>query len=234
MRDRRLLPAAPAPTFVVVDPERGWQVIEQQRLLIADRLADLTPSQWETMSLCTAWRVRDVAAHLTLAADPPALPAMVAEVVRARGGFDRLNAALAIGRAARSTEQLVADLREHASSRTIPIVTNQRNLMLDVLVHSQDIALPLGRELPMPGDAVVASVDRAWVMGWPFWARRRLRGLRLSATDATWSAGAGAPVSGPARALLLLLTGRVAAALPELTGSGVGVLRKPVGAGRRR
>lgn len=222
------------PRFVVVDPERGWRVIEQQRLLIAAHLADLTPNQWETTSLCTAWRVRDVAAHLTLAADPPALPVIAAEAVRARGGFNRLNAAVAIRRAARPTEQLVADLREHASARTIPFVTNQRNLVLDVLVHTQDIALPLGRVLLMPEDAVVASLERVWVMGWPFWARHRTRGLRLSATDAAWSAGAGAPVSGPAVALLLLLTGRVAAALPDLTGSGTALLGQPPVGGRRR
>jgi hypothetical protein len=57
-------------------------------------------------------------------------------------------------------------------------------------------------------------------MGWPFWAKRRLRGLRLVATDTAWSAGEGAEVRGPAQALLLLLTGRTEAALPHLDGPG--------------
>ena len=57
-------------------------------------------------------------------------------------------------------------------------------------------------------------------MGWPFWAKRRLRGLRLVATDTTWSAGEGAEVRGPVQALLLLLTGRIEAALPHLDGPG--------------
>jgi hypothetical protein len=55
-----------------------------------------------------------------------------------------------------------------------------------------------------------------WVLS--SWARRRLRGVRLVATDVEWTAGSGAEVTGPIDALLLLLTGRVAAALPRLTG----------------
>jgi hypothetical protein len=57
-------------------------------------------------------------------------------------------------------------------------------------------------------------------MGWPFWARRRLSGLRLTAIDIGSSAGEGAEVRGPIQALLLLLTGRTQAALPQLSGPG--------------
>ena len=58
-------------------------------------------------------------------------------------------------------------------------------------------------------------------MGWPFWARRRLRGVRLAATDTDWSVGAGTELSGPIGMLLLLLTGRTATAIPYLSGPGV-------------
>jgi hypothetical protein len=73
----------------------------------------------------------------------------------------------------------------------------------------------------MPPAAARAGAERVWRMGWPFWARRRLRGLRLTATDVEWTVGDGAEVRGPIRALLLLLTGRTGAALPELIGPGV-------------
>jgi hypothetical protein len=49
----------------------------------------------------------------------------------------------------------------------------------------------------MPPEAARAGADRVWTMGWAFWARRRLRGLRLLATDTDWSAGAGAELRGP-------------------------------------
>jgi hypothetical protein len=50
-----------------------------------------------------------------------------------------------------------------------------------------------------------------------------MRGVRLVATDANWTAGDGAEVRGPVSALLLLLTGRPAG-LAQLHGDGVGVL----------
>ena len=43
-----------------------------------------------------------------------------------------------------------------------------------------------------------------WRIGFPFDARRKLRGLRLVATDVDWAASDGAEVRGPIDALLLL------------------------------
>ena len=157
-----------------------------------------------------------------MAPQPPGLGAMVREGVRARGSFHRLNHDVAVRHAERSTDRLVAELREHAGSRRLPAVTSYRNIVPDVLVHGQDIAIPLGLDRPMPVAAATAGATRVWTMGWPFWARRRLRGIRLRATDADWSAGDGdTEVRGPIGALLLLLTGRTGAAVPRLTGPGV-------------
>jgi hypothetical protein len=96
------------------------------------------------------------------------------------------------------------------------------------MVHVQDVAVPAGVVVDVPVEAGCAAVERVWRMGWPFHARRRLRGLHLQATDGPWSAGDGAEVRGPLRALLLLLTGRTRAALPELTGPGVARLEGSV------
>ncbi|MEN3357298.1 MAG: hypothetical protein V7637_1280, partial [Mycobacteriales bacterium] len=201
-----------------MDAEQRWQVIGQQRLAIADLLAGLSAEQWESQSLCSQWRVRDVAAHVALGEQPPPAADLVVYGFRARGSFHRLNTDLAVRRAALPIEQLVSDLRQHASSRKVPGVSNQRNVLFDVLVHAQDIAVPLGLDLPMPATAAHEGAARVWSMGWPFWARRRLRGLRLSATDIDWTVGSGAAVDGPIRALLLLLTGRTTTALPYLSG----------------
>jgi hypothetical protein len=75
-------------------------------------------------------------------------------------------------------------------------------------------------DLPMP-PAAADGASRVWSMGWPFWAKRRLRGMRLTATDVDRSVGSGAEIRGPIRGLLLLLTGRTAAAVPMLSGEGV-------------
>ena len=54
--------------------------------------------------------------------------------------------------------------------------------------------------------------------------KRRVEGVTLQATDTDWSHGSGPLVSGPVMALVLATTGRTAA-LDQLTGPGVGVLR---------
>jgi uncharacterized protein (TIGR03083 family) len=207
-----------------MDRERAWQIIQQERLSQADLLADLTPAEWDHPSLCAGWRVRDVAAHVALAPQPPSAWSMVTEAVRARGSFDRLNHYVSVRHANRPGADLVAELRTHAASRRLPPVTNYRNIVFDILVHGQDIAIPLGRQRAMPPDAALAGANRVWHMGFPFWAKRRLEDFHLSATDVEWSVGNGwHEVQGPISALLLLITGR-AAAVGQLGGDGVAEL----------
>jgi len=207
-----------------MDRETSWQVIAEQRLGLADLLDGLPDNDWDVASLCAGWRVRDVAAHVALAPQVPSVWSMAAAGVRARGSFHRLNHDLAVRHSnGRTGSQLVAELRRYADSRRLPAPTNYRNILFDVLVHGQDIAVPLGLSLTMPVDAARAAVDRVWTMGWPFWAKRRLRAVRLTATDSSWAVGSGLDVRGSTCALLLLLTGRTAA-LPQLTGDGVALL----------
>jgi uncharacterized protein (TIGR03083 family) len=159
-----------------------------------------------------------------MAPQVPGLGSMLADGIQARGSFHRLNHDVAVRHAARPTRDIVSELRTYADSRRLPVVTNYRNIGFDVLVHAQDIALPLGPDYPMPSEAARAGADRVWTMGWPFWARRRLRGVRLLVSDTEWSAGAGSELHGPIRMLLLLLTGRTATALSHLSGPGVHVI----------
>ena len=51
-----------------VEREEIWRSVERQRLALAHLLEELTPEQWETESLCSGWRVREVAAHATVPA----------------------------------------------------------------------------------------------------------------------------------------------------------------------
>jgi uncharacterized protein (TIGR03083 family) len=206
-----------------MDRDESWRVIAAQRRALADLLDELSDVEWETPSLCAGWRVRDVAAHVALAPQAPSIWAMTADAVRARGRFHRLNHDVAVRHAQRPVSDLVDELRRHADSRRLPIVTNYRNILFDTLVHAQDIGLPVRRQLPMPPDAAAAAATRVWTMGWPFWARRRLRAVRLVAEDVNWSVGAGPDVVGPIDALLLLLTGRTVA-LSRLTGAGLALV----------
>jgi uncharacterized protein (TIGR03083 family) len=204
----------------VVDRDAKWAVIAGQRRALADLLAGLDEQAWERPSLCTQWRIRDVAAHVALTAQSPRTLHILARAVRAGGDLQAVNRDLAITHADRSPTILIAELRALADSRRKPGITTLDNLLFDVMVHIQDVAIPLELPAVMPLGAAREGAARVWRMGWPFWARRRLRGLRLAATDIDWSAGAGVEVRGPIQALLLLLTGRTKAALPQLTGPG--------------
>ena len=212
-----------------MDRDEKWAVIAGRRRELADLLAGLHEEEWESPSLCAEWRIRDVAAHVALTPQSPGILRILAAGVRAGGDFQALNRDLALAHAQRPTTELVAELRELADSRARPAITTLDNLLFDVLVHVQDVALPLGRTVPMPLAAAREGLARVWRMGWPFWARRRFRAARLVATDVDWTAGDadGAEIRGSADALLLLLTGRSAAALPRLTGDGLERLAAP-------
>ena len=96
-------------------------------------------------------------------------------------------------KAAVAAPRLVAELRAMAGSRRLAPGVSPLEPLLDVLVHGQDIAVPLGRTRVMPVDAAAAAATRVWTLPWPlsraFRARSRLCGLELVATEVDWSVG---------------------------------------------
>jgi uncharacterized protein (TIGR03083 family) len=189
---------------------------------LADHVAGLSDEQWATGSLCTAWTVRDVVAHLTTTTRTGVLRVMRA-AIRARGSFDRMEIDLAAERAAaHATAELVAQLRESAASTRRAPGSSPMDPLMDVVIHGQDITRPLGRHYESPPEVVAASlayVATSRFLGGP----RRLSGLRLVSTDTGWSLGEGAEVRGPDVDLLLVASGRPSG-LATLSGPGVATL----------
>ena len=213
-------------TVPALSTDEVWATVDRERRELADLLEGLSDEQWDTPSLCAAWRVREVAAHLTLA--HMGRRRAVVEAVRARGDFDAMVRDTALRRATTPRQDLVADLRAMVGSRRRAPGVSPLEPLLDALVHGQDITLPLGLERSMPLDAATNAATRVWTAGWPlsraFDARRRLRGLQLVADDVEWSVGDGPRVSAPVQTLLLVLTGRTAAVLDRLRGPGADAL----------
>ena len=200
--------------------EEYWSAVRAVRLQIADLLDTLSAEEWEAQSLCTQWRVRDVAGHVALV---PTITTWELLSVAPRAGFNmhRMNTLMARRAGSAPTDSIVTKLRQHAADRTTARVLNVADSLFDVVVHSQDIARPLGRKLAVPADVTRAGLERVWAMGWPFNARKKLAGLRLTATDTDWAVGTGPEITGSAIDLLLLLTGRTATVIDELHGAGV-------------
>jgi uncharacterized protein (TIGR03083 family) len=212
---------------VVSVQETVWHLIRDERLSLSELLAWVPEEQWTTPSLCAEWSVHHVLAHLVMTpAREPHVWAMVNALVRARGHLWEAGRDVAVAYASRSPRELVAALREAADARTKPVFVVSENILLDLVVHGQDIAVPLGLRRPVPDAAAVLSLERIWGMGWPFHARRRLAGVHLqccgeAATNVVWEAGSGPPLRGTCGDLALLMTGRTRAALPRLAGAGV-------------
>ncbi|MET9505344.1 maleylpyruvate isomerase family mycothiol-dependent enzyme [Streptomyces sp. NPDC006259] len=206
------------PVGAVLDEDTCWQVIDRERTSLADLLEGLGPDEWERPTQCGDWRVRDVAAHLTVAARF-SYGQVLGEMVRARGDWNRMIHDSAVREARRPTAEIVALLRSTIGSRRLAPTTSRREPLIDILVHGQDIALALGRDREMPREAARDAADRVCTMRvpprpWP------LPRARLVATDIEWSHGEGTEIRGPIAALLLLLTGRRAAAQARLPGTG--------------
>jgi uncharacterized protein (TIGR03083 family) len=192
---------------VVLETDERWQLVDAERASLAELLAGLSAAEWERPTRCGDWRVRDVAAHLTVAARMP-YGTVVREFLRARGDVDRMIHDTAVKEARLPVEEIVGNLRETIGSRRLAPSTTRREPLIDILVHGQDIALALGRERAMPPAAARDAAERVWTMRFPPrpWPLPR---ARLVATDIEWARGEeGAEIRGPISALLLVLTGR--------------------------
>ena len=191
-----------------MDSDTIWRHVDTERSALADLLEQLPEDAWRTPSLCAGWTVRDVAAHLTHS------HVGVRDLlgIAVRSGF-RYTAAVrdAALRSPLDHEQIVSTLRGFVGSRRTVPGLSEREPLLDVLVHTQDICVPLGIDHPMPRDAAVVSLERViW------WSRRiplgpRMRDVHLVATDVAWEWGAGRRIEGPVRWLLLAASGRTVA-----------------------
>lgn len=188
-----------------MDSDTVWQHIDSERSRLADVLESLPRAAWERPSLCAGWSVRDVGAHLAFA------HARVRDVLwpAARTGF-RYNAMIryAAVRSPLTHQQIVDTLRDFVGSRRRAPLVSELEPLLDVLVHAQDICVPLGIEHPMPVDAAVAAADRVLSLRGVMRLWQPPRGVRLVATDAVWAYGDGAVVEAPIQSHLLTLTGR--------------------------
>jgi uncharacterized protein (TIGR03083 family) len=221
------------PGPITLNTDQVWQVIHAQRNALADLLDGLSDEQWARPSLCADWTVRDVAAHLTL--QELGLRDLFPVMRQWRGSLNRTTHHIACRQAARlTTEQIVAEIRRTVGSRRRNLGVTYLEPLIDILVHAQDIAIPLDRHLDMPAPAAAVAASRVLSMRWPppLPLVRTVAGFRLTATDITWTAGSGPEIKGPMSALLLVCTGRVVA-LSRLTGPGVPSLSALLPAARR-
>ncbi|TQM57534.1 maleylpyruvate isomerase family mycothiol-dependent enzyme [Humibacillus xanthopallidus] len=222
-------------TMTPADVDAMWAAIDDQRARTADLLVRLTQDQWGHRSLCEGWTVRHVAAHLTLQqqgiGDALTFVLRHPRMLRSVTLNATIHDSAVLQAQLLSTSEIIARIRAGIGSRRHNAFVTPLETLTDILVHSQDIAIPLGLEVPMQPAAAAVAATRRWDTRhtWLASVNRRipLDDYRLVATDTDWTQGEGPEIAGPIAGLLLLLTGRDAA-LEHLTGAGVAALRQAV------
>jgi uncharacterized protein (TIGR03083 family) len=198
-----------------------WPVIHAERRALLDDVRQLAPAQWTVFSLCAGRTVRDVLAHMAATARMTP-PDFVRKAIKARFNFQRM------------TDRDIHELTRGRPSATVKAFEAQLDAVThppgpdaswlgETVVHAEDIRRPLGIVHEYPMAALTTCADFYRGAGFLIGGKKRVAGLKLTATDTDWTAGEGPEVSGPMLDLLLAITGRPAG-LAALSGDGVEIL----------
>jgi uncharacterized protein (TIGR03083 family) len=196
-------------------------LIAAERRALAEVLGGLSATQWQGPSLCAGWTVAHVVAHLTM-------PFRISEreyalgMEKAGGQFSEFSDAVASRDSQLPQAELVAALRDNAENPWKPPGGGYEGALSHDIIHGLDITWPLSIKYPVPGQAMITVLDLIVSQGGRSLFGFALDGIELRASDLDWSSGAGAPVVGQSRDLLLLVAGRT---IPHDLFSGPGARR---------
>jgi uncharacterized protein (TIGR03083 family) len=200
-------------------------LIAADRRELAEVLTGLSVAQWHAPSLCDGWTVAHVVAHLTM-------PFRISEqefaagMQQFRGQFTEFSDSVASRDSTLPQAELVAALRDNAEHPWSPPGGGHAGALSHDVIHGLDIAWPLSISYPIAGPAMVTVLDLMVSGGGRSPFGFPLDGIELRATDLDWSSGAGSPVVGQSRDLLLLVAGRKIP-LEVFSGPGTRLLAAP-------
>ena len=202
--------------------ESIWPTIHAERTALAADLEGLTEEQWARPTMCPDWNVHEVLAHHVSAATMTP-PKFFARFAGSGFNFNKYAAKEVAKHAVGGPAATLAAFRAAQPRETAPPGPKETWLG-EAFVHGEDIRRALGITHAYPLDQVTRTITFYAGSQPIIGARDRVKGLTLKATDVDFSVGTGPVVEGPAMSLLLAASGRKAA-LDELSGPGVDVLR---------
>jgi uncharacterized protein (TIGR03083 family) len=173
---------------------------------LADLLADGPAESWDAATLCEAWQVRHVVAHVTM---PVRLTPETfgAEMAAAGGDFGRLSDTVAERDGALPADDLLADLRSPVLHAWQPPGGGAAGALNHAVIHSLDVTVALDKPAAAPDEAIVAVLDQLTAANGAYFGLD-LTGTRLEADDADWTWGEGEVVRASTGELVALLGGR--------------------------
>jgi uncharacterized protein (TIGR03083 family) len=200
-----------------------WLAVEDERRQLYALLRNLPLEQWESPSLCSGWRVRDVVGHLCSLNHQWRTYMGPTIIGTLRSGFspNRFWDRDARRWGASPPDALLDKFERSITERRHPLGPGFP--LAEVVVHGQDIAVPLGLPREVPVDRLLAVADQLRLPGYPSRRRAATHGVRLEAIDVPWARGRGPVVRGPMLKLVLAMAERPID-LHELAGEGVHIL----------
>ncbi len=206
-----------------------WQKIQPTRKSILEYLTTLRNPQWNQNSLCDGWRVRDVLAHLILEYHYTVSNSGLDFI---KSGF-QINTFLrqtAINLGNRPVNELMDMFRAMEHERHKPKSIPAINALVDLLIHEQDIRIPLNHPKDIDSE-LLNLIFTHWepvefnlgekITG----VSGRTKGLRFVIDDLHMIRGTGdLDVIGNAQDILLAISGRKVT-LDRLSGQGAAILR---------
>ncbi len=182
-------------------------LVGPQLQALAGALAAQRSTVGDLPSLCEGWTVRNVLAHLTMAAryDPPAFEA---ELAAAGYDFQTLSDAVATRDGELSLEELLGHLRSETMAQWAPPGGGAAGALSHVVIHGLDITSASGLARSASDEATRHVLDGLTAGGVHHHFGTQIDGLSLRALDLDWAYGEGTPVEADAGDLVLALAGR--------------------------
>jgi len=195
---------------------------------LADYLETLSEDEWNRQSLCDGWRNRDVVAHLILICQYSAKNSwkdFIKSGLRVNKFFE--NTAIELGKC--PSGDLLEQFRGIIDLKRIPGNVPAVNVLVDTLVHEQDIRMALGHPKVMNSDSLKLIYTQwrpeEYNIGEKLTGLAgRVKGLQFTITDLEISRGDGATVIGSAHDILLAVVGRKVS-IDKLSGVGAEALK---------
>jgi uncharacterized protein (TIGR03083 family) len=200
-----------------------WIDVQQEREALLILLETLTLTQWDSPSLCSEWRVRDVVGHM-VSETTMTFPKVVAGMFTSGFRINRFIANDARRRGGLAVDVLLENFRSALPARTHLRGLSSLSMLVDIVIHALDIRRPLNVERTVPGNRMVLVAADLWSSRF-FPGHKLFAGLRVEATDADWSAGDGPVIRGPIEELILAMSGR-RGGLNRLDGEGIASVRE--------
>jgi uncharacterized protein (TIGR03083 family) len=174
---------------------------------LADALEGQQPTVGDLASLCDGWTVRNVIAHLTMAAryDGPAFQAELAAVAY---DFQTLSDTIALRDGELPLDVLLDSLRSPTMAQWAPPGGGAAGALSHVVIHGLDVTSAIGLPRTASDEATRIVLDGFTSGGVHERFGTKIEGRRFTATDLDWTYGDGRLIEAEAADLVLAMAGR--------------------------